>query len=144
MKYILIGMFFLSITIHCSNKERKTNNENHIDCNNVVEDFESFFLKFHSDSTFQLNRIIFPLEGKFIGENYNPTKKEKKFYWKKKEWNFQSDQFTNNEEFKQEKDVTDTLVKHKIFTEESGFSIERHFKLIKCKWYLIYYSEVNL
>jgi len=109
------------------------------------EVFDEFYRKFHTDSSFQLSRIDFPLKGYKRTGNENPDINDGKYYWKKKNWivhkKFDLD---DNSIYKQDKVFKDTLVVDKIYIENSGFSIERHFKLIDCKWKLVYYSEIDL
>ena len=44
------------------------------------EDFKNFYYKFNSDSSFQVGRIKFPLEGIMINGNF---KKNNDYIWKK-------------------------------------------------------------
>ena len=97
------------------------------------EDFGEFFLKFHSDSIFQMDRVLFPLQGY--------RSEERDFYWNKEEWILHENAQIDTKIFTEEKVVSETDVIHKVYIKDSGFYIERVFKVIDCKWYLVYYVE---
>lgn len=108
--------------------------------NKAVESFDKFNVQFHSDSIFQISRVDFPIDGTHISgfEHYN---------WTKKNWQFlripvsEKNQF---EEYQHSLVKTDSLITEKFWIPDSGFEVERTFKLINNKWFLIYYNDINL
>lgn len=106
----------------------------------LPENFEVFNKKFHSDSLFQVSRVDFPIEGKHVTgfEQYN---------WTKKNWQFQAVPVAENTEmgeYEHSLVKTDTLIIEKFWIPNSGFEVERQFKLVHNKWFLVYYNDINL
>ncbi|MBO9583842.1 MAG: hypothetical protein J7574_06755 [Flavobacterium sp.] len=106
----------------------------------LPENFDEFNIKFHSDSLFQVSRVDFPIEGKHIAgfEQYN---------WTRKNWQFQAVPVAEKseiEEYQHSLVKTDTLITERFWIPNSGFEVERQFKLIHNKWFLIYYNDINL
>lgn len=103
------------------------------------EDFNQFYLLFHSDSVFQMERIQFPLEGGSY-DSENETK------WNKKNW--QLKKYTvydvDTTQYKVEFNFTDTMVNERIYIPNSGFDFLCKYKLIDGKWFLIYCMDQNL
>jgi len=106
----------------------------------AVESFDEFNKKFHSDSVFQVSRVDFPIDGKHVSGF-------QQYSWTQKNWQFQaipvSDQ-TEIGEYQHSLEKTDTLIIEKFWIPDSGFEVERQFKLIKNQWFLIYYNDINL
>ena len=74
MKYLplFISLLLLSL-VSCHSSKKSINKKSN------VEDFESFYTKFHKDESFQMSRIKFPLQGKMVDES-GDTK------WTKQNW----------------------------------------------------------
>lgn len=106
---------------------------------NSIEDFHQFYLQFHSDSVFQMERIQFPLEGGI----YDDDKVQR---WSKKNW--QLIKYTvfevDTSQFKVLFDKTDTLVNERIYIPNSGFDFHCKYKLINGKWFLVFCLDQNL
>jgi hypothetical protein len=139
---------FTSVFLSCTSKVKQESDLNYHKSDSVVkfakeeqpENFEEFNKKFHSDSLFQVSRVDFPIEGKHVSgfEQYN---------WTRKNWQFQAipvAEKTEIGEYQHSLLKTDTLVTEKFWIPNSGFEVERQFKLIKNKWVLIYYNDINL
>ncbi len=107
--------------------------------NNTTEDFNRFYIQFHADSLFQLERIKFPLEG----GSYDGEKERK---WNKKRW--QLLKYTvyevDTSEFAVEFNKGDSLVFERIYIPNSGFDFQCRYKLIKGQWFLVYCLDQNL
>lgn len=106
----------------------------------LPENFDEFNKKFHSDSLFQVSRVDFPIEGKHVSgfEQYN---------WTRKNWQFHAIPVAEKSEIGEYQHTlvkTDTLITERFWIPDSGFEVERQFKLIKNKWFLIYYNDINL
>jgi hypothetical protein len=105
-----------------------------------AESFDEFNQKFHSDSAFQLSRIVFPLSGE--------TKDGwKSIEWTAKNWELHKEPVKKefqSSEFRHKYLRTDTSVFEKYWIDSSGVLIERKFLLKEGKWYLLYYTDLNL
>lgn len=105
---------------------------------NKTEDFSVFNEQFHNDSTFQMSRIDFPVEGKKKTRN-------KKIKWTRDNWIIHKTpvgEFKNSD-YETELTVKKDMVIEKIWIEHSEFYTERRFKRIKGKWYLVYFEDIN-
>ena len=98
----------------------------------AVEDFDSFYNKFHSDSMFQMSRVKFPLQG------YDMDTSEQVQKWTPDNWLMHrakvSDVDTTIYDVKV--DSGHLIRKEKVFIAGGGFNLERVFKRINGKWYL--------
>ena len=126
MKYFVF-LFSIILCFSCNFSQRKT------------ESFNEFNTKFHSDSLFQISRINFPIEGKYV-EGFN--RKD----WSLKNWQMLRKPVGENisKEFQISTKISDSIVIEKIWNPNSGFHTEIRFKAIKGKWYLIYFDDINL
>lgn len=106
-------------------------------------DFMKFYMQFHTDSAYQMEHILFPVDG--LPPNADSTTiAEKKFKWTPEDWTLH--QLLNNSEgaFKQEYlSVDDNTVIEYIIDPRSGFGMERRFSRLSQEWYLIYYEAMN-
>lgn len=105
-----------------------------------MESFDNFNNQFHSDSSFQLSRIAFPIGGQVVNDTENST-------WNKRNWEFLKTPVSLNvdtTECRHSLVMTDTLVTEKFWIDQSGFKVERRFKLRDGKWFLVYYDDINM
>jgi len=156
MKSLILAICFLFLILFSSCNKNKVsedsaseiqpqNSEQALDTvsakkNIVVENFEEFNKNFHSDSLFQVSRVDFPIEGKHVSgfEQYS---------WNRKNWQFQAvpvAEETEMGEYQHSLVKTDTLITERFWIQDSGFEVERQFKLIGNKWFLIYYNDINI
>ncbi|WP_428228538.1 hypothetical protein [Flavobacterium sp.] len=104
------------------------------------ENFDMFNSRFHSDSVFQISRVDFPIDGISVSgfDRHN---------WRKENWKFITVPVSEKNEIENYEHSlvkTDTLVIERFWIPKSGFEVERQFKLLKNKWFLIYYNDINL
>jgi len=156
MKSLILAICFLFLILFNSCNKNKVsedsaseiqpqNSEQGVDTisskkNIIIENFEEFNKKFHSDSLFQVSRVDFPIEGKHVSgfEQYS---------WNRKNWQFQVipvAEETEIGEYQHSLVKTDTLITERFWIQDSGFEVERQFKLIGNKWFLIYYNDINI
>lgn len=133
-KYI-IGILFIGGCFLLSCKSQGTNKTSN------DESFDEFYARFHADSVFQMKRIEFPLPG--INTDEMGTD-ESDYQWEEEDWEIHYDMNLDTTEFIIENNITDSLAIEKIYKENTGFSVERTFKKIGGKWFLVYYKDVNL
>lgn len=106
----------------------------------ALESYASFYKKFHKDSIFQISRIMFPMKGHFIDTVGDLHK------WNSNNWIIHRSeiQTVDTSVYKVElKDFNDFKTEL-LFIEGGGFKVERKFKRINGKWYLVYYTDENL
>jgi hypothetical protein len=105
-----------------------------------MESFDEFNSKFHSDSSFQLSRIKFPIGGQCVNDLENTT-------WSNKNWEFLKTPVSlevDTLDCRHSLTMTDTLVTEKFWIDQSGFKVERRFRLKNGKWFLVYYDDINM
>ena len=135
MKYYFVCFCLLCLIFSCKT-EPKASDEG-------LQDFPAFYERFHSDSTFQLDRITFPLQG--LPERADSTiLARNNFRWSKESWKIQKPFDLSNSEFEQEfLPLSDDLIIEKLSHKKWGLAITRRFARLDDGWHLIYYSGLN-
>lgn len=108
--------------------------------NELPSDFKTFYKKFHSDSTFQMDRIVFPLQGR--PEGAKKGKSYPDFRWKKDEWELHRKLDDLSNSFRKIYSVDSSYITEMIYHKTGIFNIERRFSKIGGQWYLVYYAAV--
>ena len=158
----ILILSFTILIFSCNTKENKN-----VDTNvaikdssqkyaeNIIETFDDFYKKFYSDSTFQISRVKFPLEGtdsdyedlgKLKYKNFENDRifiKNNKFFWRKSGWHFLKT-LKNQGDFGYNKKIENkgNTVQEEIYLEGTGDMDVRQFKQINGKWMLIYYASL--
>lgn len=129
-------IFFLLVIIlvSCKNQE-ETQSE--------YAAFEAFYERFHQDSIYQIEHIVFPLEG-LPREADSLTIAEGKFRWHKADWRMHQRFNFQTSDFKQElipfgKDI----MTEKIVHQSGEYGMIRRFAKVGDGWNLIYYAALN-
>jgi len=106
-------------------------------------DFMKFYMQFHTDSAYQMEHILFPMDG--LPPNADSTTiANNNFKWTREEWSMHHP-FSNPDNVFNQEYVTmdDKTVIEYIIDNTSGFGMERRFSKLSNEWYLIYYSGMN-
>lgn len=108
-----------------------------------LEEFYEFYREFHRDSLFQVEHIIWPLEG--LPDNVDSiTLHSGAFRWQRENWTFQRTiDFEMSDFRRQITPVTDFLVTEQIVHTSGKYGMIRRFSKIAGDWYLIYYAGLN-
>jgi len=107
----------------------------------LPEDFETFYLEFHKDSLYQVNHVLFPLQG-LPAQADSLMKLNGNFQWQKSDWNMHKPFSSNNGEFTRDFLDMGNIITEDIYTKE-GFGMQRRFMKSNGDWFLIYYSAMN-
>lgn len=107
-----------------------------------ANDFETFYNKFHSDSIYQVEHVLFPLQG--LPTNADTTVlRNRNFYFQKEDWVIQN-RLPENSDFRSDFTAIDSaLVIERILHNSGQFAMERRFAKMDGEWMLIYYAGVN-
>lgn len=135
-EFIWLTLLFSFLYLLPSCKEDKT-----VKGKMYIENFSSFYQKFHTDSSFQMERIVFPLPG--INTD-DMTVEDTIYYWHAIEWEMHKPLNLDGTDFKVETRESEKEVIEKLYMDDSGFIIERKFELIDGRWFLTFFSNVNL
>lgn len=153
MKYFigfLAGVIVTSIFFTMKLRQMTNNAEGSIeDAEAYVADegmpsgFLAFYQRFHEDSLFQLEHIIFPLPG-IPAEADSATLAQDNFRWQKENWVLHrpiedaGTQFARN--FNK---ISDEMVIENITVAQGQYGMQRRFSKSGDDWYLIYYAGMN-
>jgi len=147
LSFINITLFVMFILISCTNKS-KTNGVSA--ANNAVkllkpniEDFDTFYYEFYSDTVFQKSRVLFPLPiydtSQDIGlDSELKTPKDTNLIMNS-EWQAMVN-ITENDTLKRKFIKSDTLIKEIEYKPYTEFETICTFKLINNKWYLTFFT----
>ena len=104
------------------------------------ESFDAFYSRFMTDSTFQMERVRFPLPGqKFTAEVEDST-----YRWPREDWLVLSEPQLDSTYFTRNLAVSDTLATDEITGKNSGFYFKMVYRPVKQKWHLVYMVDRDL
>lgn len=107
-------------------------------------DFEEFYERFHNDSAYQMEHIIFPLAGMPGGMN-EESPMDDSFRWHPEFWEIHGPMLDDDDEFIQQVTILDEFTIVEIIRyKKTRFGMERRFAKMGDEWYLIYYVGMNL
>ncbi|MBL7806191.1 MAG: DUF4348 domain-containing protein [Saprospiraceae bacterium] len=111
----------------------------------LAKDFLEFYQKFHSDSTYQMAHIEWPLKGE-TGISQDTTSKRQLTEWTPANWRLMHFPDTTMSTLKRSfETVGDVMVIERMSYPMVGFGYERQFyKEENGEWRLIYYAESTL
>lgn len=103
------------------------------------EDFMQFYQRFHRDSLFQRSRVRFPLDGYRI-EGGRITA------WSGADWAPHRNglEAIDTTVYRIERLRGEGEIREKIYQDQGGLLIERHFRLLDQRWWLTFYLYVFL
>lgn len=107
-------------------------------------DFEAFYRRFHTDSLFQIEHIVWPLQGLTAVETDGGNLQKQAVYWELKTWRMHRPVNFGSGEFKRRVEVLgDELVVEHISYAAANFGLERRFvRRSDGDWELIYYADI--
>ncbi|NBC07394.1 MAG: hypothetical protein GVY26_09395 [Bacteroidetes bacterium] len=135
----LLFFFLLALSISaCNGTEAEQDDEV-----SALREFAQFYERFHQDTAFQMERVLFPLPG-LPREADSSLIASGRFRWTKDNWRMQQPINFEESQFEQQLvRVSKDLIIEKIVNKEYGLKIERRFSRLEDGWHLIYYSALN-
>lgn len=130
---------FLSVSLLLSCKSKTADPE----MRELPEDFYSFYIQFHADSTFQMQHISFPLEGTRKAGEGGKVDLMMPYFWQREEWILHKAFNDFNGSFKREFYQIGPVIIEKIADQNEFFKMERRFAKFDKEWQLIFYSVNN-
>lgn len=131
-------LFLLAFISFSSCKTTKDKTSSKAVTSSFDEDFDKFYNRFHTDSIFQLSRIVFPLSGMQVdGIEENKWEKENWVLFKTRIYD------VDTTRFKVKYKKTSKTFTQKAWVENSGFSSECRFEIVNKKWHLVYFLDQN-
>ncbi len=105
-----------------------------------ADSFDVFYEKFHSDTAFQISRIVFPLPGINTEEM---SVLDSIYFWEREGWEYhQKPKVYGSDEYGIKVQKTDSIVEEVIYSKIPGFVFKREFKKINGEWYLVRLESV--
>ena len=109
----------------------------------LPEGFAEFYQRFHSDSVFQVEHIVFPLAG-LPDQADSAMVAGGNFYWQAENWKMQKAiDFELSEYERQLLPLNKMLVEEHIVHKNGQFGMVRRFANMGNGWNLIYYAGMN-
>lgn len=142
MKYLF--PFTLLLVFACKNQPADNTGSLPINADEELpEGFSDFYQRFHLDSAYQMEHIIFPLEG--IPDNADlETIQSATFRWQKENWQLMRPVDYQMSEYRRDFiPLTREMVLERIIHKSGEFGMVRRFAIISGDWHLIYYAGVN-
>ena len=125
-------MAFL-MTISSCKQQVKSSKETTLQEETIPESFFNFYNRFHTDSTFQIEHIAFPIPEIEAGVKYTPDT-----------WILNKPFSVDDENYKREIQNVNGIIHEVIYHTQGIFTLERRFtKLVEDQWHLIFYKVSN-
>lgn len=136
----LYSFLFLSFLLFNTCKKEASQN---LGLDESFADFQDFYVKFHQDSTFQMEHITFPLQG--IPDNVaNAPDYHDNFTFQASNWTLNRPIDLEESRFKRSlRAIGSQLVVEQLVHESGSYGMERRFAKIDGEWTLIYYQGIN-
>ncbi|MCB0630515.1 MAG: hypothetical protein R2824_12985 [Saprospiraceae bacterium] len=108
----------------------------------LPEDFLDFYQRFLTDSLYQMEHILFPLQG--LPDKADSTVlAENNFRWQMDDWVMHRPIDKESGFSVNLQPVTETIIKEQIQHESGLYGMERRYAFMDDGWYLIYYAGLN-
>lgn len=138
--FLCFGFFALTSCHSVGDQERQNAAPSTDD---LPDDFKVFYQQFHSDSIYQMEHIVFPLEG-LPDRADSLTIAKGDFRWSKEEWRMQKAVDFDLSDYKRRiVPVNDVMIVEYILHNSGQLGMERRFAKFGDQWNLIYYSGIN-
>lgn len=144
-KFKWVYFCFLSClltTLACKQSSKEVPETSNGEADFESEAFKTFYEKFSTDSAYQMDHIVFPLEGvRSLTDSLQ--KQDPDFKWQQNEWILHKPYNDQNGTFSREFKSMNGLVIEKITDMSGTYSMERRFGKLSAGWHLIYYREMG-
>lgn len=136
MKNFCLFIFSIFLLAACKNEAES---DAAVAVDGDFADFLAFYERFHQDSAYQMEHIVFPLQG-FDGSIDSTGQPDPAFRWQREDWALHRPIDTTN--FRQGiAPIDDKLIIERIQHKSGSYTIERRFAKMSGEWKLIYYAE---
>lgn len=131
--------FLIILTVSCRNPNNTTElATSEISQVKDLKGFQEFYDRFHRDSAYQMEHIIWPLQGNFQQIENGDLIDVK---WGQNDWTLHQPMNLGNDFVQEIQVIGDGLVLETIRAKAGNYSLVRRFSLLGGDWNLIYYQE---
>lgn len=106
--------------------------------NSLSTDFHAFYDRFHTDSLFQMSRVVFPLSGVVQEGDTVLTLVEKQ--WLQEDWKIHKPFDNYGGTFERTFSNMGGIISESIVGNGGMFSLEKRYSKLAGEWHLIYYQ----
>jgi len=129
------------LLIGCQSQDGNQQTDEGLVDDDLPADFVSFYEQFHRDSAFQMERIIWPLEG--VPDNAGDRLTDPTYRWQRNEWRIMKPIDVQGSFRREFLPMSDELIIEKITNSTGQFALIRRWAIISGDWHLIYYAGMN-
>ncbi len=141
-RYIVTVNLILLTLFACKNKPSGVHDTSELPAYQT-EEFKTFYDRFSTDSIFQLEHTVFPLEG-LKAQRDSLDVPDPSFRWQKESWILHKPYDDMDGTFSREMLDLNGLVIERISDQSGKYSMERRFGKLSSGWHLIYYREMGM
>lgn len=130
----------------CQSKSASTEAETSTETegDTLPKEFVTFYDRFHLDSAFQMEHIVFPLEGLPNSAGDGDTLSGERFFWQKADWKRHRPFTDPSNNFTQWFEIlNDRVIEHWIQMNGTNLYMKRRFAKLGDDWFLIYYQGMR-
>lgn len=106
----------------------------------LPDDYHTFYDMFHSDSVYQMERIVFPLAG--LTQSKDSAQIAESIQWTAQDWRIHKPFDSQNGTFERVFTITGGVITETITANGGLFSINKRYAKLNGEWYLIYYQDL--
>jgi hypothetical protein len=136
LTFLLLGLFLTA----CSDKKSNVS-----DNSDKSESFTDFYQKFTTDSLFQLDRVEFPVHGRYMDNEIAGTTESDSTTWTRQNWiiirAIKKEDLSN---LRISKSISDSIAIIKTEGIDFNFTFEETYKRKNGKWYLTNLTDLSL
>lgn len=145
--FVLSAIALITLSAQgCNSKGGSTATEDSdaVSADTLPGDFSAFFDRFHEDSVYQVEHIMFPLEGLPASTGDGDTLTSLRYFWQKADWKIHRHINDPGQNFDNWFEVTDArVIEHWIQMKGTNLYMRRRFAKLDDGWYLIYYQGLR-
>lgn len=137
MRLYFLLLFCAALVFGCKNK----NASSEAPAMTGDKDFDTFYMRFHRDTAYQMAHITFPLEG-LPPDAANATESLESYRWQRADW--QPHQLFNDPDYMRTfRNKGDLMIEETLRHKSGEFGMLRRFAKMGDDWFLIYYAAPN-
>lgn len=142
MKNIIAILFLLAGLFGCQSSPEADEGGKLQVPEELPESFANFYERFLTDSLYQMEHILFPLQG-LPDKADSATISSNTFRWEMDDWKIHRPIKAGNDFTISFRPLSETMIVESIRHESGVYAMERRFAEFDDGWYLIYYAGLN-